>query len=134
MTVRAARPRVVAFSTQPSVGEFLRNILEKAGFDALAIVSGRSVALEALVEMVKPDAVMYDIGFPFAPHFDELEQLRRNGRPLGRVAVVITTSDARQLKRRVGVDDALEIFRRPDDLSEIRSAVIGAIERARSGN
>jgi len=47
---------------------------------------------------------------------------------------VITTSDARELKRRVGVDDAIEIFRRPDDLSEIRSAVIGAIERARSAN
>ena len=36
--------------------------------------------------------------------------------------IVITTGDARELYRRVGVPAAIELFRKPDDLTELRGA------------
>jgi CheY-like chemotaxis protein len=124
--VQAARDHtVITFSPQPSVAAFLQRIVDAAGFTAHATASTME-DLETLVKTASPDAIVYEIGFPFADNWLQLEQARK--RPLlQNVPIVITTGDARELYRRVGVPAAIELFRRPDDLSELRGAILGAI-------
>jgi len=43
---------------------------------------------------------------------------------------VITTSEAGELFRRVGVSSAIELFARPDNLAAVQSALRRAIEAA----
>jgi DNA-binding NarL/FixJ family response regulator len=114
---------VVTFSRQPSVAYFLKGVLDCAGFTTIA-ASSSPQDLEAAVERMHPDAIVYDVSFPFAENWDQLQELRAT---LGNIPVVITTSEARELYRRVGVSSAIEIFRRPDDVTEIREAITGAI-------
>ena len=117
---------VVTFSPQPSVADFLKRIVESAGFASQSASS--TDELEALVSTVMPDAIVYEVGFPFSDNWRELVSLQ--SRPAFRgVPVVITTPDAPELYRRVGVS-ALELFRRPDDLNELKQMVLGAIETA----
>lgn len=78
--------------------------------------------------MHAPDAIIYEVAFPFATSWRQLLELRREP-ALAYLPVVVTTPDARELHRRVGVT-ALELFRRPDDLSEVREAVLSAIQTA----
>lgn len=114
---------VVTFSPQPSVAEFLRRIVDEAGFASQA-TSTTDDLCQAVRDLV-PDAVIYEIGFPFTDNWHQLNRLRAQS-PLRHVPFVITTADARELYRRVGVP-ALELFRKPDDLSEIRATVLNAI-------
>lgn len=119
---------VVTFSPQPSVAAFLLRIVDAAGFRAFATASTVE-ELETLVKRVSPDAIVYEIGFPFADNWHQLVEARR--RPwLEKIAIVITTGDARELYRRVGVLAAIELFRKPDDFSELRGAILGAIREA----
>ena len=122
----AARDQVVVtFSPQPSVAAFLLRIVDAAGFSANATASTVE-ELETLVERVSPDAIVYEIGFPFTDNWHQLVQARQ--RPcLQKMAIVITTGDARELYRRVGVPAAIELFRKPDDFTELRGAILGAI-------
>jgi CheY-like chemotaxis protein len=115
---------VVTFSRQPSVAYFLKGVLDCAGFTTIA-ASSSPQELEAAVERVHPDAIVYDVSFPFMENWDQLQELR--SRAIADIPVVITTSEARELYRRVGVSSAIEIFRRPDDVTEIRDAITGAI-------
>src|SRR4029077_2882054 len=104
---------VVTFSPQPSVAAFLQRIVDAAGFTADATASTVE-ELETLVKRVSPHAVVYEIGFPFADNWHQLVQARP--RPcLQNLPIVITTGDARELYRRVGVPAAIELFRKPDD-------------------
>lgn len=121
---------VVTFSPQPSIAYFLKGVLDCAGFTVVAAASDLD-ELEARVELVRPDAVVYDVSFPFTENWHNLQQLRSRG-ALRNVPVVITTSEARELYRRVGVSDAIELFRRPDDIAALREAVCATIERSLS--
>lgn len=117
---------VVTFSPQPSVADFLKRIVESAGFASRAASS--TDELETLMANELPDAIVYEIGFPFTDNWRQLVALQN--RPAFRgVPFVITTPDAPELYRRVGVS-ALELFRRPDDLNELKQMVLGAIETA----
>jgi hypothetical protein len=119
---------VVTFSPQPSVAAFLQRIVDAAGFTSNATASTVE-ELETLVKSVSPDAVVYEIGFPFAANWHQLVEARQ--RPcLQNMAFVITTGDARELYRRVGVPAAIELFRKPDDFTELRGAILGAIREA----
>lgn len=118
---------LVAFSPQPSVAFFLKGVLDCAGFTVFA-TSSELTALERIVEQTRPDAVVCDIGFPFLENWKALQQACR--RPaLQHIPVVFTTSEARELTRQVGQTGAIELFRRPDDFSELRAAVESAIAR-----
>jgi CheY-like chemotaxis protein len=123
---------VVTFSPQPSVAYFLKGVLDCAGFTVVSAASELD-ELEAQVERMRPDAVVYDVSFPFAENWHSLQQLRSRGAMRG-IPVVITTSEARELFRRVGVSDAIELFRRPDDVVALRRAVCATIERTRSAH
>lgn len=117
---------VVTYSPQPSIADFLKRIVESAGFAAQAASTHDEI--EELVSGVMPDAIVYEIGFPFSDNWHQLVQLQGRATFRG-IPFVITTPDAPELYRRVGVR-AMELFRRPDDLSELKHAVLGAIETA----
>jgi DNA-binding response OmpR family regulator len=124
--LRAREYVVVTFSPQPSVADFLKRITDEAGFASQA--ASTVDELERIVEDVMPDALVYEIGFPFSDNWHRLTQMRT--RPMfQRLPVVITTADAQALYHRVGIP-AIELFRKPDDLTELREAVLGAIETA----
>lgn len=117
---------VVAFSPQSSVAYFLKGVLDCAGLTVTAAVSDTS-DLEAIVRSTPPDALVYDVSFPFAANWQKLQELR--ARPaFRRVPVIVTTSEARELFRATGCASAIEIFARPDDVSGLRNALMGAIE------
>jgi CheY-like chemotaxis protein len=124
----AARPYlVVAFSPQPSLAYFMKGVLDCAGLTAIA-ASSNPDEVEALAARARPDAVVYDVSFPFVENWNRLEQLRT--RPaLSGIPFVITTSEAREFKRRVGNSTAVELFSRAKDVRQLQSAVRSAIER-----
>lgn len=114
---------VLTFSPQPSVAEFLSRIADEAGFASQATSTVEQ--LRQAVHECAPDAILYEIGFPFTDNWHQLTHLRAQS-PLCHVPVIVTTADAGELYRRVGVP-ALELFRKPDDLTEVRTAVLSAI-------
>lgn len=116
---------VVTFSPQPSVAEFLRRIVEDAGFVSRATSTFDELRDAAAFD--PPDAIVYEIGFPFVENWRQFTRLRSDP-TLRDIPVVITTADARELHRRTGVH-ALEVFRKPDDLSQIRETVRRMIDR-----
>ncbi len=118
---------VVTFSPQPSIADFLKRIVDAAGFASQATSTEDQLA--QVVEGVMPDAIVYEIGFPFSDNWHRLVQMRTKP-TFHNVPFVITTADARELYRRVGVP-AIELFRRPDDLTELRDTVLDAISGAR---
>jgi CheY-like chemotaxis protein len=131
-----ARPYVVvAFSPQSSVAYFMKGVLDCCGLTAIAISAGPD-EIEAVAERVHPDAIVYDLSFPFVENWQRFQQLR--DRPaLQDVPFVITTSEVAELQRRVGVTSAIELFTRPKDLAKFQAAVHQAIESAsaaRTGN
>lgn len=123
---------VVAFSPQPSLAYFMKGVLDCAGLTAIA-ASSNPEEIEALAAKARPDAVVYDVSFPFAENWDRLQQLR--ARPgLSGIPFVITTSEADELERRVGVSTAIELFSRPKDVKQFQSAVRSAIEAGARGH
>jgi CheY-like chemotaxis protein len=105
----------------------MKGVLDCAGFVATATSSNPS-ELEALVQHIEPDAIVYDVSYPFTENWQQLQCLRSR-LSLRHVPFVITTSEARELFRRTGAT-ALELFSRPDDLAAFQSAVRNAIEAA----
>jgi CheY-like chemotaxis protein len=123
---------VVAFSPQPSLAYFMKGVLDCAGLTAIA-ASSNPEEIEALAQRARPDAVVYDVSFPFVENWDRLQELRT--RPaLSDIPFVITTSEAQELERRVGVSTAIELFSRPKDVQEFQSAVRSAIETGARGH
>lgn len=119
---------VVTFSHQPSVAYFLKGVLDCAGF-AVTAVSSNLDDLEEAVQRTRADAIVYDLSYPFQANWQALQQLRARA-GLQETPVVITTSEAQGLHRALGVSAAVEIFKRPDDVSELRRVVRGTIDRA----
>jgi CheY-like chemotaxis protein len=122
-----SRPYVaVTFSPQPSVAYFLRGVLDSAGY-SVAEASFRPDDLEMAVHRSRPDVIVYDVSSPCSENWRQCQRLLRS-EALSDIPVVITTSEQRELRRTVGVVAAVELFKRPDDVSELRRAVRRAIE------
>jgi CheY-like chemotaxis protein len=116
----------LTFSPQSSVAYLLKGVLDCAGFAVGAALSDPE-ELELVVRSGRPDVIVYDVSFPFAKNWQMLQDLR--GRPaLHNVPVVVTTSEPRELFRATGCSSAIEMFTRPDDVSEFRRALQNAIE------
>jgi CheY-like chemotaxis protein len=116
----------VVFSPQSSLAYFLKGVLDCAGLAVTAAVSDYD-ELDAVVRGTPPDVIVYDVSFPFAANWQKLQELR--SRPaFRRVPVIVTTSEARELFRATGCSSAIEIFARPDDVSGLRNALLGAIQ------
>jgi hypothetical protein len=122
---------VIAFSPQPSLSYFLKGVLDCAGLNAIA--SSSSVdELESIAWSVRPDAIVYDVSYPFTENWQQLQEARRRA-ALCNIPFVITTSEARELFRQVGCSSAIELFARPDDLAAFQAAVRAAIDAAAPG-
>jgi CheY-like chemotaxis protein len=115
----------VTFSPQSSVAFFLKGVLECAGLTVSAATSSPE-DLEAEVGRVRPNAIVYDVSFPFTLNWQQLQEIRC--RPLLRnVPVIVTTSETRELFRATGCSAAIELFARPNDVAPLRQALLGAI-------
>ena len=80
------------------------------------------------MQRAKPDAIVYDVSYPFDDNWTQL-QLARKRAALRDLPFVITTSEARELYRRVGYAGAIELFARPKDLAAFQAAVRSATRR-----
>jgi CheY-like chemotaxis protein len=116
----------VTFSPQSSVAYLLKGVLACAGFTVSAALSDPA-ELESVVRSGRPDVIVYDVSFPFRKHWQTLQELRSLP-AMRKVPVVITTSEPRELFRATGCASAIEVFTRPDDMSEFRHALQNAIE------
>lgn len=119
---------LIAFSRQPSVADFMKRILEDAGYEAIACFTTVE-DLERAVSAHNPAAIVYEIAFPLV---DELRRFRevRLRRTLARIPIVIATPAPADLYRRWDIDRALEMFTRPSR-SEVDVALHAAIEAQR---
>jgi CheY-like chemotaxis protein len=125
MAELSTRIVTVAFSPQSSVAFFMKNVLECVGLKVAAVTSTLE-DLEAIVCRDRPAAIVYDVSFPFALHWQQLQELRR--RPaLQRIPIIVTTSEARELFRATGCSSAIELFARPDDVALFKQALLSAI-------
>jgi CheY-like chemotaxis protein len=122
---------VVAFSPQPSLAYFLKGVLDCAGMTVVASSSTLD-DLETVTERVRPDAIVYDVSYPFAENWSTLQRAREHP-ALRDVPVIVTTSEAQELFRRVGYAGAIELFARPKDLAAFQTAVRAAIRTTAPG-
>ena len=114
---------VIAFSRQPSVADFMKQILEEAGYAAIASWSTLD-DLERAVSDHCPAAVVYEVGFPLAAEWERFCEARC--RPtLAHVPLVIATPAPPDLYQRIGISQALDVFTRPS-----RHAVEAALQTA----
>jgi CheY-like chemotaxis protein len=88
--------------------------------------------IKAMAAAMHPDAIVYDVSYPFAENWQRLQELR-NHSVLRQIPFVVTTSEAGELFRKVGYPGAIELFARPSDLTAFQSAVRGAIETTAPG-
>ena len=116
----------VTFSPQSSVAYFLKRVLDCAGFGVAAALSNQD-ELESVIHRHRPDAIVYDVSFPFAENWQALQDLRRRS-TFHQIPVIVTTSESRQLFRATGCSSAIEIFARPDDVTALQEALRGAIQ------
>jgi hypothetical protein len=122
---RSAAP-IIAFSLEPSVADFLKRIVEDAGFVATAIWSSID-DLESAVVQARPSALVYELGFPFAEKWKHF--LAASSRPaFAGIPIVIATSASAEQCRRAGAAATLEILPRPT-----RDQVTAAIRDALAG-
>ncbi len=125
MAETPARSVIVTYSPQSSVAYFLKGVLECAGLTVSAAVSEMD-ELEALVRRSRPDAIVYDVSFPFRENWQKLQEARGLA-TLRSLPIVITTSESRELFRVTGCSSAIELFARPNDVAPFRQALLGAI-------
>jgi CheY-like chemotaxis protein len=115
---------VVAFSRQPSVADFLKRVLEDAGFAATAVWSDLE-DLEAAVKAQPPAAILCEIGFPLIDEWRRLADVL--DRPsLHGVPIVVAAAANPDACRKAGVPVALDIFTRPSE-AVIRRTIFDAI-------
>jgi CheY-like chemotaxis protein len=119
------RVAVVTFSQKASVAYFLKGILDCDGFTVTAAFSSLG-DLEEAVWRARPEAIVFDVRFPFAANWEKLQQVRE--RPaLRNVPIVVTSSESRELFCAVGGSAAIDVFARTDDVGALAEALRRAI-------
>jgi DNA-binding response OmpR family regulator len=126
MSFRSAH--VIGYSPQPSLADFLKRLLEGAGFTATACWSPQDLDRDLVKHQAL--AVVYEIGFPFKENWNNLQQVRLR-QPLTDVPFVIVTAEPDELYRRVGARADLTLFAKPSDPRELRDVVATATAAAR---
>ena len=131
------RPPVVAvFNTSPDTVDVLRMAFE---FDGFVVVSaftfevrdGR-VNLDSFLTVHEPDVIVYDIALPYQANWQLLQHLRQSA-PLRGTPIVITTTNAAQVRPYAAGEPVHEIIGKPYDLRQlievVRQAIPDACER-----
>ena len=115
---------IITFSPEPSVADFLKRIVEDAGFVATAIWSSIE-DLENAVAQVRPSALVYEVGIPFAEKWESfLAAIRRPA--IAGIPIVIATPASAEQCRRAGAAATLEILPRPTR-DEVTEAILAAV-------
>ena len=132
-----ARPPVVAiFNTSPDTVDVLRMAFEFDGFVAVSAftfeIRQGEVDLEAFLNLHRPDVIIYDVAVPYHANWQLFTHLRQ--RPVMRgIPIVITTTNAAQVRPLAGSEPVHEIIGKPYDLQRliaiVRQAVPDACEK-----
>ncbi len=126
---KAEAPRVLSVEDDPDQEEFIKAVLEAAGYDVRACPD--PTRFEAEAAAFDPDLVLMDISLPGVSGYDLARLLRQNER-YAATPVVFLTAESRAHARietiRAGGDDHLV---KPVSPSILLSTVAARIERAR---
>ncbi|MFP5284925.1 MAG: hypothetical protein ACLGI9_04230, partial [Thermoanaerobaculia bacterium] len=97
-------------------------VLRGAGYEVVTAMLADSrrgkVDLPAFLKEHDPRVIVYDVSFPYAVNWTQLEGLRDRGALLGR-GVLVTTPNRRAMEDLLKVGDVLEITGRPEEISEL---------------
>ena len=81
-------PRILVVEDDPSVSSLLEDVLGAAGYDVTTADSAFGAA--TLVRELQPSGILLDIGLPFRPGTDLLEELKSDDRTAHIPIVVIS--------------------------------------------
>ncbi|KTE09532.1 response regulator transcription factor [Sphingopyxis sp. H115] len=85
--------RILVVDDELSIRRLLRNTLERAGYEAIEAVDGRSALALAAIE--KPNAVLLDLGLPDRDGLELVQLLKKQG---DTVILVVSARDATDQK------------------------------------
>ena len=132
MPAAAPLPLVAVINNSEEVVEFLRLALEASGYrhvteTVLTFKRGQQ-ELQQFLATHAPQAVIWDIAFPYAENWALFCRVRDSG-VLAGCGVVLTTANKRALEEWVGPTSTLELVGKPYDVEDI----LGALARALTG-
>ena len=117
-----SRPVVAVLNNIEDLVRMFAEILRGAGYDIVtAMLADARRGKQDLVAFLKesdPRVVIYDVSFPYAINWSQLEGLRDRGALLGR-GVLVTTPNRRAMQDLLKVSDVLEITGKPEEISEL---------------
>jgi CheY-like chemotaxis protein len=117
-----SRPVVAILNNIEDLVRMFAEVLRGAGYDVVtAMLADARRGKQDLVAFLKehdPRVVVYDVSFPYAINWTQLEGLRDRGALLGR-GVLVTTPNRRAMQDLLKVGDVLEITGRPEEISEL---------------
>jgi DNA-binding response OmpR family regulator len=123
-------PVVAVINTSPDLTDMLRLVLEQHGFVAVSVLTYQIrdgvIDLNAFLTLHKPDVVIYDIGLPYASNWQLLCHLRESS-PLGKLPVIVTTTNERQVRPLTADTPVHEIVGKPYDLNVLVELIRGAL-------
>ena len=124
------RPRVLVFDASPDTSDMLVEYFEYHGWTATAVnahaVRRGDVDGAEIVQVHRPDAIVFDIALPYEEYWDVCRKLRAD--PRVRCPIVMTTTNVAALHRLTGAHEAaIEIVGKPYDLELLRAALSVAI-------
>jgi DNA-binding response OmpR family regulator len=121
---------VAIFNTSEDTTDILRIVFEQAGFVAVTAFTNRlrdgEIDLEHFMRQYQPKVIVYDIAVPYEQNWRLFEHIRAAPACAG-VAFVLTTTNARHVRKLAGDEELHEIVGKPYDLNEIVSSVKLAI-------
>ncbi len=128
----AARPRVLFIEDESSISEPFARALTRAGFDPTVAASGRD-AMD-LVERLRPDVVLLDLGLPDADGLDVCRRLQRDSD----VPIVMLTARGTETDKIIGLgvgadDYVVKPFSGDEVIARIRAILRRAERTARVG-
>lgn len=116
------RPVVAILNNIEDLVRMFVEILRGAGYEVvsamLADARRGKLDLVAFLKEHDPRVVIYDVSFPYAVNWTQLEGLRDRGALAGR-GVLVTTPNRRAMEDLLKVSDVLEIIGKPEDYSRL---------------
>jgi CheY-like chemotaxis protein len=117
-----SRPVVAILNNIEDLVRMFSEVLRGAGYEVVtAMLADARRGKQDLVAFIKetdPRVIVYDVSFPYAINWTQLEGLRDRGALLGR-GVLVTTPNRRAMQDLLKVGDVLEITGRPEEISNL---------------
>ena len=117
-----SRPVVAILNNIEDLVRMFSEVLRGAGYDVvtamLADARRGKQDLVAFIREADPRVIVYDVSYPYAVNWSQLEGLRDRGALLGR-GVLVTTPNRRAMQDLLNVGDVLEITGKPEEISAL---------------